>query len=140
MNKTIIAIALLLVIGGGIFLYTKERRQTSPQGTNKTAYQPTSESSSESEESKINQGLTIKILEPREGQRIVANSNFLIKGQTAPNAEVFIADRETKANNQGIFSTNLTLEQGENIITILANDENGNFAEETLRITLQSAE
>lgn len=65
----------------------------------------------------------------------VTSSSLVVRGKTAPKAEVFVNDAETKADASGNFSVTLTLDEGENYILVVANDANGNFSEKELTIT-----
>lgn len=136
MKKISTIVIVLLILGGFLYLLKVEK---SKQGDKNMAASDVNKNAPKDKilAEKVTQGLSIQIIEPKEGVRIVSNQNFAIKGKAAPYAEVFVADRELRADAQGNFSTILTLDEGENVIVILANDENGNFAEETLIITLQ---
>ncbi|MBU0998420.1 hypothetical protein KJ570_02750 [Patescibacteria group bacterium] len=68
----------------------------------------------------------------------VSSSLLTIKGTTVASAEIFINDKETKADKSGNFSVNITLEEGENILTIIMNDSLGNYIEKQLTVTLES--
>ena len=65
----------------------------------------------------------------------VTSSSLVVRGKTAPKAEVFVNDAETRADANGNFSVTLTLDEGENYILVVANDINGNFSEKELTIT-----
>lgn len=69
---------------------------------------------------------------------VVKTSLLNIKGKTVANAEVFINDKETKADALGSFSVSLTLDEGENTIVISANDSLGNYIEKEITVTLES--
>jgi len=68
----------------------------------------------------------------------VLSSILTVKGTTVAGAEIFINDKETKADKNGNFSLNITLEEGENILTIIMNDSMGNYIEKDLTVTLES--
>jgi len=68
----------------------------------------------------------------------VSSSLLTVKGQTVAGAEVFVNDEETKADKSGNFSLNITLEEGENVLTIIMNDDLGNYIEKQLTVTLES--
>jgi hypothetical protein len=61
-----------------------------------------------------------------------------IKGKTSPNAEVFVNDASTKADAQGNFTLNLTLDEGSNTVTVTANDADGNVTEQNLSVNVQT--
>lgn len=95
----------------------------------------TSASSSLTEENKG--GFYLEIISPKD-KEISNTSNLVIKGKTIPFAQVFINDKETKADNKGNFSLNYLLDEGENEIIIVANDDLGNYAEKNLKVQLQT--
>jgi len=67
----------------------------------------------------------------------VNTSSVLVQGKTLPLADVFVNDTETKADNLGRFSVNLILDEGDNDITVLANDSVGNYAEKELIVSYE---
>jgi len=83
--------------------------------------------------SKIN----LLVTEPLEGET-VTNSAITIKGVTNPNATVFINEKEIKADSNGNFMTSLVIEEGENLLVIIAHDEYGNYIEKELAINMVS--
>ena len=66
----------------------------------------------------------------------VNSADLVVRGKTTPHAEIFINDLETKADDQGNFFLNLILDEGENILSILANDTEGNYLEKEITVTL----
>lgn len=144
MKKIIpILLAVSLIIVGGVAL----SRRTQTSETNQTLMAlPTPKSDAETATQDTNDtGLTID--EPvKEITLTVANpihnstvttASITIKGNTTPNADVFINEYETKADATGLFRYTMTLDEGENIIIIVANDENGNLAEEELIVNYE---
>lgn len=126
-KNTVSLIIALLVLGGVILFVTQQKKQTPVQITQEgSQIEPTA-----------SEGIVLEIIEPKSGQRIVQDADFVIKGRTAPYAEVFVADQQLTADANGNFSTTVTLDEGENVIVVLANDAEGNFAEETIIITLE---
>ncbi|OGG06784.1 hypothetical protein A2872_00950 [Candidatus Gottesmanbacteria bacterium RIFCSPHIGHO2_01_FULL_42_12] len=73
---------------------------------------------------------------PSDGSTVKTNK-LSVKGVTMPLAEVFVNDLELKADTLGNFSGTLTLEEGDNPISIIAIDENGNYSEMELTITYE---
>ncbi|MDO8515185.1 MAG: hypothetical protein Q7S14_01670 [bacterium] len=80
--------------------------------------------------------IKLTITSPVDGS-IVKISKLSVKGVTVPSAEVSINDLEVKADAKGNFSGSLTLEEGDNPISILAVDENGNYSETELTVTYE---
>jgi len=83
--------------------------------------------------------ITLAIKTPKNGD-IVTSSSLSVTGTTSPNAEVFVNDKETKADSDGDFSVKLILEEDENYILITANDSEGNSAEQDLSVIYQPKE
>jgi cytoskeletal protein RodZ len=69
---------------------------------------------------------------------VVKSASLLVKGQTVANAEVFVNDKETKADKNGNFSLYVTLDEGENTLTVIMNDSLGNYIEKEITVTLES--
>jgi len=77
--------------------------------------------------------LQLKILEPTGGSAEVVDEEFLIKGETDPNAEIFINGNKI-TNESGAFEFNALLKEGENDLIITAQKDQ-NQAEKTVKIT-----
>jgi len=86
-----------------------------------------------------NQGLTLEIISPK-NKETVASSLITISGKTSPNAEVFVNEKQTKANAAGDFSLSYEVLEGENEIYVTANDEEGNYAEKMITVYLETNE
>lgn len=127
-NGSLLLLIVLLLIAV-VFLYTKSYKVGQPS----TEILPTAVSNQK--EQKIN----IDITEPKNGSTTTV-ANILVKGQTVPNADVIVNEKEFKADTQGNFSTTITLDEGENTIYVAANDENGNFAEKEITVTYNADE
>ena len=85
----------------------------------------------------IVQGLTLEITEPKESSTY--NSSLIkVSGKTSANTEIYINDIEAKADAFGNFSVNYNLDEGENLLTIVANDQAGNYAEKEITVYLQT--
>jgi len=84
-------------------------------------------------------GLTLEITEPKENA-LYKNPSIKIFGKTSPYAEVYINDIETKADEKGNFSAYYNLDEGENLLTIIANDSLGNYVEKEITVYLQTEE
>jgi hypothetical protein len=63
-----------------------------------------------------------------------------VQGKTSANAEVFVNDKEAKADASGSFSIAIVLDEGENIISVAANDASGNYASQDLTVTYTPAQ
>ncbi len=82
--------------------------------------------------------IPLTINEP-ENNATVSTPNIVVSGTTAPGADIIVNDVELKADGQGNFSTSYILDPGNNIIDIVANDENGKYSERELVIQLQDS-
>lgn len=67
---------------------------------------------------------------------ILSSGNVTIKGKTSSKAEVFVNEKETRADGQGFFSVDIFLDEGENTISVLANDQEGNSVEKEITVTV----
>lgn len=81
--------------------------------------------------------ITLTVTDPGNGA-VVSSSPITIKGKTVANAQVFVNDAETKADSSGYFSVSLPIEEGENEIIVVANNDNGEYAEQSVMVTLET--
>lgn len=65
----------------------------------------------------------------------VTSPTVNVSGKAAAKAEVSVNDIDLVADAVGNFSTNITLDEGENLIVVIANDQDGNSAEKDLTVT-----
>jgi len=77
----------------------------------------------------------LTVTQPADGS-IVEVGSVEVSGRTSPGAVVSVNDEITMADTQGIFTITITLEEGPNIIEIIASDEEGNEATTSLTVTL----
>ena len=84
----------------------------------------------------VSEGLFLTVSSP-ENNSTITKSSLVVQGKTSPNAEVFVNDKTATANGQGDFSAPITLEEGENIITVSANDVDGNYASSDIMVTYE---
>jgi len=83
--------------------------------------------------------ISLVITSPKAGS-VLNSTNVVVTGKTVPGAEVFVNDKEGKADKNGTFSISIGLEEGENQLVVSANDSEGNVAEENLAVTVTSFE
>ncbi len=88
---------------------------------------------------KQNQGFFLEIISPKDKQTF-NQSAITVSGKTVKNAEIFVNNQETKSDDQGNFSLTYNLDEGENILMIVANDDNGNYLEKQLTVYLETLE
>lgn len=87
----------------------------------------------------ISEGMTIIVTEPID-KSTVTTAVVSVKGTASANADVFVNEKEIKANAKGNFTTTVELDEGENVISIIANDADGNYAEKDITITYEPEE
>lgn len=82
---------------------------------------------------------TIELETPIDGQQfeLRKNQNMIVKGKTEADAKVYVNGRLTRANPEGIFSTSLLLNEGENTLALKAEDQAGNFTEKTIKVNFK---
>ena len=68
------------------------------------------------------------------------STNATVKGKTSPKAEIFVNDQEGTADANGNFSISIGLDEGSNLITVSANDAEGNVSQQELNVTVVSFE
>jgi cytoskeletal protein RodZ len=147
-NTLMIVFFVLLTVFG--FLVVLAIKQSSNGLRQKNFFQNNQQSSQSVNQTNVNQpeiptakpveqGLTLEITEPKENATY--NSPAIkISGKTKANAEVYINDTQTKADSFGNFSVDYNLDEGENLLTIVANDSAGNYAEKEITVFLQTQE
>lgn len=135
MGKFTLFISILLLVFVGVALYFKANNPSRPATTSyKPSPSPVVSQIPTPEESSI----PLTITSPT--QTTVQTKTIKLTGKTLPSAEVFVNDSALIANSEGIFSISLTLDEGENVIVIDANDTEGNYAEKEITITYTPAE
>lgn len=85
----------------------------------------------------VSGNITLTISSPSDGST-VNSPEVTVSGKTTPNAEVFVNEKEIKADSSGSFFTKLTLDEGENTIAVIANDEQGNYIEKDITVNFVS--
>lgn len=80
----------------------------------------------------------LNISEPEDGKKIQGGDKKVkISGTTEPNAQVFINDTLVIVNSDGNFTSEQTLNDGDNIFNIKAVDKASNFTEILRQVTYQ---
>ncbi len=132
--KQIILIFLTVGVLMAVLLAVKQMRN------NMTGLSPTSGSNQKDVNSSAPvQGLILSVEQPVNNS-VINESQTVVKGKTSPDANVFVNDQELKADSLGKFSTTINLEEGENYILISANDEEGNYVEQEIIVSLETAQ
>jgi hypothetical protein len=70
----------------------------------------------------------------------VSSPNVTVRGKSASRAQVYINEKELVADASGNFSAVLTMDEGENLIIVTANDDEGNVAEKQVVVTYEAQE
>lgn len=133
-KNLLIFFAVIVFIALAYFtVYSKKSSVSSPDNN-----VPTSSSGVESESGEVNVSeISLEITSPKDGE-VVTKSPVLVTGTTLKGADVFVNDAETKADEDGNFKVSIFLDEGENEIFVTANDQNGNYAEGSVKITLNT--
>jgi hypothetical protein len=84
-----------------------------------------------------NNQITLTVSNPA-NNAAVTSPTLTVRGTTSPGAEVDVNENEVTADTAGKFSTTLTLDEGDNYISAVATDADGNAAEVELNVTYNS--
>jgi len=143
------AVAVILVLVAGFYLFTSKllNSPVSLQTTGTVENQVTSGvtgSADTAEGTKITPAsnanqITLAVTAPANNST-VSTPSLTVRGITKPGAEVSVNETDVIANGSGNFSANITLEEGENYIIVVAVDEDGEVAEEELNVTYTPAQ
>jgi membrane-associated protease RseP (regulator of RpoE activity) len=87
--------------------------------------------------SEVGEEINLEITSPKDGE-VVTKSPVLVSGTTVGGADVSVNDAEAKADANGDFKVSIPLEEGENEIFVVVNDSEGNYAEGSVKITLNT--
>lgn len=144
MKKYLFTIVLVILIIFGAFVVFKNKKVYDK--LNKIVPKKTISRTSTTElEKKIEkekpgeQGLTLELISPTD-KNVVNTSKVTVSGKTSPNAEVFVNEKELKADASGNFSVDYDLFEGENEIFVAVNDSLGNYAEKSITVYLETNE
>lgn len=149
-NITVAAIivSVVFVIAVGL-LVLKTNKNTSSDGVNNV--QQTQENSAvqnnEPTKGVVDQGnspktaektfmsaISLTVSSPVNGL-VSTSPTVIVKGITLPNADVAVNDSDLKADASGAFSVSIKLDEGDNVIVVIANDDQGNVAEKEITVT-----
>jgi hypothetical protein len=140
-NTVVIIFFVLLVIFGSLVFLIKKQRNIfqNNQRVNQSTNQININQSTIPTVEPVSQGLTLEVIEPKENATY-NDPSIKVSGKTSTYAEVYVNDIQTKADEKGYFSLNYNLDEGENLLTITANDKDGNYAEKEITVFLQTQE
>ena len=141
MKKGLLFLVLFFLIFVGVYLYKKSPRLVPEKNLfqNQTPVSPSTEKEKKLPTAEVSQELILEVNQPKD-KSTVNSSTITVSGKTSPGADVFINDKELKADSQGEFDTTLNLDEGENIITVVASDGQGNFSEKELTVFFETVE
>lgn len=132
----------ILALGIGAFAYfrsAKNPAQFSPSiSTPFRPSQPTTPSQPANEQPLQNQ-ITLAVSSPTSGQQ-VNSASLVVRGKTAPNADVAVNDQDVKADASGNFQATVNLDEGDNEIFVTASDTTGNVSEWSTTVTYTPAQ
>lgn len=77
----------------------------------------------------------LEISEPEDGKEVQGERKIQIKGKTEPQAQIFVNDSRIITSSDGTFSTDHSLNDGENVLTIKAIDQASNATEIIRKVT-----
>ncbi len=137
MKKYFSALIVLVLLGFGLY-YLSRVKETVPS-VNQTNTVSTGVTPTVSEEKPILSGMSLEVTSPVD-KSTVSTSTVNVSGKTSPGADVFVNEKQLKADNQGNFSVNYNLLEGENDFYITVNDSFGNYAEKMIVVNLQSTQ
>lgn len=143
-NVILIVLALVAVIGvGGYYLYNQVGSNSSVMqndyafGTGTPSTNTASVEGTTANSLTTSTKMTLAVTTPLTGA-VLKSKVITLTGKTSANAEVFVNDKSTKADANGNFSLVVTLDEGENSLVVTANDSDGNVAEQTLSVNVQT--
>lgn len=143
MKKLLLVTIVVLLLAGGALLYKSYKagnlgKSGIPNTLPSNQTTPNTDTTSEKAGGGNNQ-ITLIVDSPADGA-IVTTPQLTVTGKTAANGDVFVNDTETKADESGNFSAVITLDEGENTVTVVVNDQNGNSSEKDLTVTYNSGQ
>lgn len=141
-SALIILVLVVLVAVLGYFVYSRLKLNQTPAPTPQSVdvfnYGPAVTPSPNQEVGDVSStSVPLTITYPSDGATL-SSTLLTLTGKTSPNAEVFVNDQSGKADVNGNFSVKLTLDEGQNGITVNANDANGNVTEKDISVNVQT--
>ena len=132
-NKILKFILLILVVIFliAVFIFVSTFKDKQAETTGSTA----SINETQDAQSQTEGNFFLTISSPVSGAT-QSSKSLTVKGKTAAGADVFANDKEGKAGANGDFSINITLDEGENTVLVIANDSAGNSLEKELTVTV----
>lgn len=91
------------------------------------------------EEVPVEQSIALSVISPSNGTE-ATNPSITVRGKTVPYGEVSVNEKEVTAGSDGIFQTPYTLDEGRNMLLVVASDADGNVSEEEMTVSYDSEE
>jgi hypothetical protein len=142
--KILLIILVLLFLAGLVLFAVTSRRvpfsntdSTASVGTTTEVPQTVTEDIALNPTATTSGNFFLTVSSPANG--LTQKSKYLtVKGKSVPGAEIFVNDKEGKADSSGNFAVNIILDEGENTVVVIANDELGNVQEKDLTVTVET--
>lgn len=83
----------------------------------------------------LNKAPNLDVNSPSDGQSFSKDPSLTIKGKTDPDAKVTVNDFQAIVNDDGTFSYNMQMQNGDNQLKVIAQDAAGNKTEKDLKVT-----
>jgi len=144
----VVALLIVATLGvGGYYIYSKGYLNSNLMNSKKmgdyslSTPVPVGSAVPDNNESVVlttSQDIALNVTSPLNGITITTGKVVTVKGKTTAGAEVFVNDQSTMADANGNFSVVLTLDEGPNNIVVTVNDVDGNVAEQSLSVNVQT--
>lgn len=82
-----------------------------------------------------NKAPSLDVNSPSDGQSFSKDPSLVVKGKTDPDAKVTVNDFQAIVNDDGTFSYNMQMQNGDNQLKIVAMDAAGNKTEKDIKVT-----
>lgn len=79
----------------------------------------------------------LEISEPEDGKSIQGERKLKVAGKTEPQAKIYLNNSQVIVDSEGKFTTTISLNDGENIVTIKSQDSASNSTELSRRVNFQ---
>lgn len=125
---------MVLVLGGGVVFYIVGK-SSKPSVPAVVVVNPSPQVKKE-DVVVAKSEISLNIISPVNGA-VVTASPIVVRGVTVPKAEVSVNDKDVVADASGNFSVNLTLDEGDNYVAVVAVDAEGKTANLEFKVTYE---
>ncbi len=138
-NKTLVVVIVLVIALLGLVYFVLTKGYSGKVINISTILQSPTPTQNTQQETAVEtlSKISLSVTSPIDGETL-NSTNVTVKGKTVPNADVFVNDQSGKADAGGNFSISIGLDEGSNVLVVLANDANGNAAEQDLAVMVSS--